>query len=188
MLGYRYATDFLAGNTFNTSRVSWTGFHGNFSFNDTLNFLYKPHLKGMKILPKRGNVTKRFLIPMGICYVYLGSHASMFEITVPRANETIELYAFVSDPALANHFQLPYALSVGDKIVVRQYAGESSSVEYNIKLKETRVETNDATCVEYPDGDVHTYSDCIDAEIRNMMLPVLGCMVPWISSTGNFRH
>ena len=41
---------------------------------------------------------------------------------------------------------------------------------------------NDGSCVHYPFNSHKTYGDCVDAEVRSKILPLRGCMVPWMSS------
>ena len=55
-------------------------------------------------------------------------------------------------------------------------------VTYKIKLKLTIDETNDDTCLNYPTPEHQSYAICINTEMRKMSMPVLGCMVPWMSS------
>ena len=54
-------------------------------------------------------------------------------------------------------------------------------VTYKIKLKLTIDETNDGTCLNYPTTEHQSYASCIEGLMRKRILPVLSCMVPWIS-------
>ena len=98
-----------------------------------------------------------------------------------RLNNTLqqnfEYYAFVSDAAAANPFQLPYTLMTGDKIKL-ETSTVNTFVVYNIQLKETSVKANDGSCVDYPYLSHDSYSDCVATELTDKILPVLGCMVP----------
>ena len=44
VLGYNWASDFLAGTTKNSTILSWTGIKKNSTFNETFNHLYNPGL------------------------------------------------------------------------------------------------------------------------------------------------
>ena len=121
------------------------------------------------------------MIPHGLCKVYKGELSRFSEIIFD--SEQISQYlVFVSDPAAENPFQLPYSLSTGDKIQF-ETSFDQKYVEFNIQLKETTVEINDGTCTDYPYNNHGTYSDCVAAEMKEMILPARGCMVPWMSST-----
>ena len=51
-----------------------------------------------------------------------------------------------------------------------------------VQLKERRVLTGDGSCATYPGTTGHdSFADCVDEENRKKILPVLGCMVPWMS-------
>ena len=85
-----------------------------------------------------------------------------------------EYQIFISDPGTVPKFQLSYPLMTGDRIKVTP----SSLIRihyYDIVLRETKKELGDGTCVEYPDPQGHqNYADCVDAEIRKHIMPVLG--------------
>ena len=87
---------------------------------------------------------------------------------------------FISDPAAARAFQLPYSLLSGDRIQVKQ-SNKGSWSDYKIKITENIVETKDGPCIDYPNDGHKSYSDCIDADLRGMIVPVLGCMIPWMT-------
>ena len=103
-------------------------------------------------------------------------------IHVAGSEEIYETYVFISDPAAANLFQIPYSLSTGDKIELKT-SSVLKYVNYNIQLKETTVETNDGSCTTYPYHNHQTYSDCVDVDLRERIQSSLGCMVPWMSRT-----
>ena len=97
--------------------------------------------------------------------------------------QNYEYYAFVSDPAATNPFQLPDTFLAGDKIKI-ETSFVNKFVAYTIQLKETAMLANDESCVDYPNLRHETYSDCVVSELTDKILPVLGCMVPWMS----FEH
>ena len=94
--------------------------------------------------------------------------------------ELLEYFVFISDPAAESAFQTP--VPIGDTIKF-EISSATKYVEYNIQLKETSVETNDGACADYPHNNHKSYSDCVNAEVRNKILPTWGCMPPWMSST-----
>ena len=44
---------------------------------------------------------------------------------------------------------------------------------------------NDGSCTDYPSQTHQNYAACIDAEMRERILPVLGCMVPWMAQANS---
>ena len=164
----------------NETILSWTGLNGNLTFNETLGILYQPHLDDYNITGN-GNTTTNFLIPIGLCKVYKGMMDRFINIPVVGSQEIYQYFAFISDPAAANQFQVPYSLSTGDKIKLDTSSSALKYVSYNIQLKETSVETKDGTCTTYPYRNHGSYLDCVDMDLRERILPSLGCTVPWIS-------
>ena len=121
----------------------------------------------------------KFLIPFGLCQTFEGAPSTFMMLHLPNTHMASH-NLFISDPAAAAAFQLPYSLLSGDKILVKQ-SNTGTWSDYKIKITENTVETNDGTCVDYPNDGHESYSDCIDAELRGKIVPVLGCMVPWMS-------
>ena len=114
ILGYRYATDFFAGNTSNSAILSWTGLHGNLTFEETVEFMYGRQLDNIQITPSTGNLTTKFLIPHGLCNVYEGKLGRSYEIMIKGMEQDDEYFAYISDPSTASGFQYP--LTTGDQI------------------------------------------------------------------------
>ena len=170
----------MAGNVGNESVLSWSGFQSNLRFNETQNFLYESEVENIDPNNTFGNEIKSFLIPHGLCKIYKIIPIKYFRVKLTTTKQTNLYFLFVSDPAATTNFQLPYSLLTGDKIrmtatVVPRY------FMYNIKLKETTEKAEDVSCVDYPYNTHESYSDCVDADLRDKILPRLGCMVPWIS-------
>ena len=66
---------------------------------------------------------------------------------------------------------MPFNLLASDKI--RIVRGQDYA-DYRIQLKEIQSRTGDGSCVDYPTPDHVTYADCIEAELRAMIMPALG--------------
>ena len=65
----------------------------------------------------------------------------------------------------------------GDRIIVTPF-NLGRIHYYDIVLKETKKELDDGTCTDYPDPQGHQdYADCVGAEIRERIMPVLGKIV-----------
>ena len=184
-LGYSRADNFLSGNTMDNSKISWTGLHGNMSFNQTLNMLYNPtnnitfftnpHFETLTSQKS----SKRFFIPFGLCSVYENIPQSFIRIHLD-VREVSSHIIFVSDPASSTSFQ-PSVMK-GDQILLKTTSINGGAYTmHKIQLKETRVEIGDDYCTAYPTEEFMSYSDCVEAEMREKIVPTLGCMVPWLS-------
>ena len=92
-----------------------------------------------------------------------------------------DYFVKISDPTVTNLFQFPDSFLTGDRITIKA-DNVKKFVDYNVRFKEVRVETKIGSCTDYSTSRYSNYSDCIDTAIREEMLPVLGCMVPWISN------
>ena len=181
-IGYHWATDYLAGVTSNKSVLSWTGLDGNMTFNETFNFLYDTGIENINIEAGNGSVTHRFWVPHGLCKVFEGFITeNIVPVYIKNSAQPSTYIAFISDPVAASIFQLPYSLMTGDKINIDTVSKVSKFVDYNIRLKETKVKTDDGTCADYPTLTHQSYADCVDNEMRAKILLKFGCMVPRIS-------
>ena len=184
--GYTFAKYYLSGQTVNQSVLSWIGpVAGNRSVWDTVRFLYRATKDtNFNMYPKlsgnlTGNYTERFLIPYGLCQAFEGRVPGYMAISLPDTH----IFAYnvhITDPVATTTFQLPYSLLSGDKISIKP-STLTSYTNFKIKITQDSLETDDGTCTDYPNDGHQSYSDCIDAEIRNKILPSLGCMVPWMS-------
>ena len=148
-------------------------------------YLYNPGVGNIGTILTKAistiKVTNRFLIPHGVCKVYeLGMPLGYVRIALKDSAQITEYYVFISDPAAASSFQLPYSTMTGDMIKFKvENSGKFKF--YNINLKEKVVTTDDGTCTHYPTPNHNSYSDCVDAVMRGRILPVLGCMIPWMA-------
>ena len=88
-----------------------------------------------------------------------------------------EYQIFISDPGSGPRFKLSHPLMSGDRIIVTPFS--SGRIHYyDIVLQETQNELDDGTCTDYPDPQGHQdYADCVGAEIRARIMPVLGKII-----------
>ena len=179
-LGYSAPRKFLAGYISNQTVLSWTGLNENRTFEETLSVLYnstdKTTFNSINSGPNSGNFSTKFILPFGLCNEFEGKSVRRMAIKL-ETKEMVPHILFISDPSATTSFQLPYSLMSGDrnKFQLPHY------VVYNIKIKETTVFTDDGSCVDYPNSNHESYSDCVDAEMNARILPSVGCMIPWIS-------
>ena len=111
--------------------------------NETFDHLYKSELENIQLDVIGGNITNRFLLPNGLCKVYVGKPNTSFDVNFTSNGEVTDYFIFVADPAVTTAFQLPYTLMKGDNMnleTVQNYTFKKYS-NYNIQLKETSVKT-----------------------------------------------
>ena len=184
-LGYGHIQLYFNGKTNNVTTMSWTGLTGNLTFNETLWKIFNPDLADIQVdVPS----TTRFLVPFGFCKVIEGSLQQIVDKELDRFRITFikgTYQVFVSDPAITLSFNLPYSTMTGDAIQMQSNsnASETRKLEtYRVALKETNVKKGDGTCMDYlNDEENGNYTECIHKDNEKRILPVLGCMIPWLS-------
>ena len=180
-LAYSLQNHFLAGEITNQTVLSWTG-HTNRTFEETMYFLYNStedivFTAGYSD-PINGTISSKFLVPLGLCKVFVGKPPATFMSIKLATTEMSPHMMFISDPTATKSFQLPYSLMSGLQITLKPPA----YANYNVQIRETKVYTDDGSCVDYPNPHHESYSDCVDAEMRDWIMPTLGCMLPWMST------
>ena len=145
--------------------------------------MFAPNLENIQFQwTNETNVTMRRIIPFGLCKVFEGYPLKLFEHGIKISGKGKETYqVFVMDSMAAPKYLLPKYLSEGEFIHTEIEPMLEKHLDYNIKVKETTVETEDASCLVYPTEIHASYSDCIKEENEGQVLPLLGCMVPWLS-------
>ena len=187
MMGYNSSTPFLTGEHNNGTFLSWTG-TGNMSFNETLNYLYHSGAAVGDVHTDNVETATRFLLPYGLCTVARGNLIKLlskevlsFSLFLKKSGKYV---VFITDLAGVLNFQLQRPLTTGDSISIEIPANHTlrKQAKYIISLTERQVDTDDGSCTNYPDQAGHTsYQHCVEEENRMKILPVLGCMVPWMT-------
>ena len=179
-LKYEYIANFVTGELQESSFISWTGPYGNMTFNETLDALFNPGLEDVYFDKNIEAIKNKFLLPHGVCKFFEGTPGKSIAIDIAeRSDYTVT----VTDPAAAVHFRLADHMMTGDIIKVQTDLTKQVIVNYLIQLTETSIETGDGSCIEYPNKHYKTFADCVDDELKDIISPVLGCMVPWISKS-----
>ena len=163
--------------------MSWTGLRGNLTSQEVLDLLYVGTLpiKEDKLQPRK-NITKRFLLPHGNCQVFEGIPPRMLSIHLDNSNlETASKHEiFIADPSASTRFQVP--LMDGDQIIFKNVGNNLGEwLLHNIHIEENVNQVGDGSCRTYPNSQFNSYTDCVNAEMKEWILPALGCMPPWIS-------
>ena len=193
-IGYKGENAYYRGKTIqNKTFISWTGLEGNLTANETKTNLFVSDIERMWLDKKTGNISPKThtVLPNGQCQQFEGpphrllsskeGWKNYISIYLVGKMEDSVYYAFVSDPAAAPEYQLPKPLLNGDRMEATT-ANYSKLYYYNIVLTERQVELDDGSCVDYPDANGHkSYADCVEEENQRKILPVLGCMPPWLS-------
>ena len=165
---------------------TWSGREGNITFKDITDYLYNFKTDNINVKGSAENFAVRFLTPHGYCKTFKLKTDTYIVVNFETGEQdAIEghgesYYIFIYDNNLSTQFQVPYHFITGDNIIM-EMKNYAQYREYNIQLKETKVETDDGSCENYPFGAYNTHSGCIDAELEGKVLPILGCMVPWMS-------
>ena len=163
--------------------MTWTGCQGALQVAEFYDFLYESKVENIEFAkPSTGKITIRKLLPYGTCKVYEGPAVEHMVINLKTDKQSFaDYFVQISNPTVTNLFQFPDSFLTGDRITIKA-DNVKKYVDYNVKFKEVIVETNDVSCTNYPTSRYSNYSHCIYTTIREEMLPVLGCMVPWISN------
>ena len=187
-MGYKSSTPYLSGEHNNETILSWTGTQ-NITFNDTLNYLYSPENEKVNINLESEDALTRFMLPYGFCTVVEGKLSKLTsgdpKMLLVNLKNAGKYLAFITDIAGALQFQFHRPLTTGDSIGIEIPPDKAlrKRVKYTIELTERQVNTLDGSCTNYPDQAGHTsYKDCVQEENKRRILPILGCMVPWMSA------
>ena len=174
------SSDYLMGNTNNLAVLTWTGLHDNHTFEETRRFMYNS-IRDVVFLESQngtavrtnGNISVKFIIPTGFCTVFEGKPASIMRIKLDTTEHSPHIL-FISDPSVTTQFQVPWSLMSGDQVTLQ--GGEWAV--YTIQLKETEntLHSDGGSCVDYPSNYHESYADCVDAEMREKILPTLGML------------
>ena len=184
LLGYNLMQPFLRGEHNSNKIITWTG-TGNWTLNETINFLYQSGTLEENVFT-RVNTTTKFVVPFGVCTVSKGKPSKLlwdtsFTFNIKKEGQYM---VYITDEASDLHFQIQRPLTTGDKMVIDIPCNTTMQLiaYYSVELTERQVKTRDGSCSEYPDqAGYASYQDCVEDENRRRILPILGCMVPWMS-------
>ena len=167
---------YLSGQSRNKTILTWTGLNGNLSFKETFDHMYRSSVNNIVISATNGSITDRILVPHGTCKVFEGKPPHYVSIIFTTIKEYSNYFIFVSDPSAAANFQLASSLMLGDHIHHEPHRNSSfrKYTNYNIKLTEKRVETDDESCAAYPNDNHQSYSACIEENLRKKIMQILG--------------
>ena len=138
------------------------------------------HLKPI-ITSKNGQRldTKKVFFPkFGICWNLL-DYDPTYDLEIQTDNFIKpEALILVTDPNQQTNFNIALLSNIGDKI---NLIGAKKNV-YNIKVEidELYNPRREGTCKDYDPSE--TFKVCVDEKLKDVLLPQLGCMPPWLSA------
>ena len=199
LLGYHSFTDFVAGEVAsNDSVLSWNGLDDGLTPNETINTIFETEM----VHVKRGfaNSTMRFILPYGLCQVAVGPtpdmvHKGTNDIVI-EVEKPGQYVVYISDQALSTPHQINSMMS-GARIQIHTRLGSYNREYFRVHLKEQNLLDSNKDCTAYPDKSGHvSYAQCIEEENREKMLPLVGCLAPWMANKDqcmgktsfNFQH
>ena len=179
--------------------MSWTGLHGNMTFNQTLHYLYKHQMDDVEFKhwrpsqqknnsqPDDGlkeNITTRFTLANNFCKVLEivpGNNNYNIDTTL-KGNVSFSIFLY--DPVNSNNFLFPQL--TGDKILHDNKEGLKLMV-FKITLKETEDKTGGDRCIEYPNKRYQSFSQCLQTDVVSKTRPVFGFTLPFFTTTDKAR-
>ena len=123
-------------------------------------------------------------MPWGHCLevVEKASKKYFSQLRVAIKNGTFEI--FITDKNLNLHYRLDESTLLGDRITIEGTPEQPFQAlkYYQIKIEENYL-TNmkDELCDNYPTEKYTLLADCVLDKEKNILMPKLGCMPPWMS-------
>ena len=123
---------------------------------------------------KKIKMEKVYLPEYGICYE-TDDYDTQMDIQIIWENELG--YTFVTDKNLRSYPSLAFKTHTGDKMDKHYYRKLTYKVK--IDLMDHHDPVINEACKDYTEEQ--SYEDCVNDELKAMLLPKLGCMPPWLS-------
>ena len=169
--------------------LSWTGRHGNMTFNQTLHYLYRMDMDDIEFQELRDfefqklgrNITTRFTIANQFCKVLEIYPSMMGTIGIwLKGNESYTV--IVNDPGSSN--DLLFSQTSGDQIPYDTKEG-NKTFTFLVNLKEIDDETGGNGCTTYPTKQYQSFLQCFKDSILKKTKPVLGFDLPFFLENNN---
>ena len=124
----RVQSAYLTGMMSNASVLSWDGIHEEATMNNTLKTIHRSGIENIGVMEDEsiirsckisegkncrqefGNLTERFLLPHGLCKVYVGKPLYNMWFTVQDDEETHEYVLYIADASASNTFTVYYLI------------------------------------------------------------------------------
>ena len=194
-LGYNMITEFIDGVSANRPNdISWDGGR-NLSFDTVTKSLFRAKYQNLRIALKAKNgsritkdqiLTDKFVLPYGYCKVAsLQSFPGLIHV-IKDVSEGPTKYRYdilVVDPSRTIHYRVAESSFSGERLEIDETKLPRYDF-YNLNLEEIHYNEMSGQCFPYGPGSKYmSYSDCVEDENRGEILPILSCMVPWMSAT-----
>ena len=179
--GYSSFATFFQGKL-NTStddkyEISWNGI-SNLPSDDILEKIFDSNFESLKFI---SNVTTKdiFVLPQGHCKQIV----SINERRVTRLHVEIESGAFqvfFTDKRRNLHFKIDETTFSGDPIFLETSSDIRQHRFYEVRFTED-IRGEKVFCRSYPTGEFQSFKECNLASDDENIMPVLGCVPPWMS-------
>ena len=164
--------------------LSWTGTHGNMTFNQTLHYINRINLDDIVLTsnPFTGESEDKgetvFTIANKFCKLF-EINPSIKERLGINLNHNDSFAVIVNDPVNTNN--LLFSQMSGDKILYDDT--EKKLAHYLVKFKLTQDKTGGDSCADYPTSHYQSLSQCIKEDIVKRTISVFGFGLPFFSET-----
>ena len=167
--------------------MSWTGLHGNMTFNQTLQYIYSTEINGIEFEDEDENVyeklakniTTKFTITNHFCKV-LKVYPSKTEKIGIRLKRNESYTVIVNDPGNSNG--LLFSQPSGDQILYDKQEG-NKELTFLVNLQETKDETGGGSCTGYPNTHYQSFSQCFKDDIIKKTRQAFGFGLPIFTGT-----
>ena len=154
--------------------INWGG-NKNLTFEAAAKLLFRSNYSNLEFTPDL--VTENvFIWPHGDCKKKTGI-ISFNELMI--TNPGFELKVFITDPARSLYYKISEISMLGTKI---KLTSEILHRFFLVKVVEKILYKDNEDCADYGPGQEYaSLSNCVEEESKRMFVPLLGCMIPWMS-------
>ena len=194
-LGYgKYMLSFYKGTTeYDKNVLTWGG-NRSFTYQQSLNFLYpdNPWNRSMVYYHATAEV---LMVAYGRCIRVDHYHFNwddVFPLTIAMTGTGLigngSIQVWITDPARSLNYR-PFEGSMSGDMIYQTVARADNPIKeykrYHIEVEEMHWQEDKQGCTVYgQDGSAHaSFAACVEQEDREEFMPVLGCMLPWMSAS-----
>ena len=154
--------------------INWGG-HKNLTFDEAAKLLFHPNYNNIEFNPHLP-FEDVFIWPHGFCKRKTGI-ISFDEIMIATPGAAMKV--FITDPGRSLFYKISETSQVGSKIILDSYRIHRF---FQVKVVEKLLYKDYEHCSDYgPDHEYISLAECVEEEGKRMFVPLLGCMIPWMS-------
>ena len=158
-----------------SGKATWSGVT-NYSFPKAFEELFQSHFDKFDVTLFETEET--FVLPIGHCKRIKKVVGEMISISVAAG---IKLSVFITDPATEIPMMVQAASFTGDNVHLDANLPGGSLAPFEIQLIETDLTKSSQACKHY--DKQHLYAECVQNQLSEEFVPILGCMIPYMSPT-----